>query len=87
MILSNTKAFLEARTEFETTGFYTKALIGTYQYNEFWKEEVRKCMEGVTIGNTTIPGTYYFYLNYTRMLLKDEKSKLIIKIIKLIKFI
>lgn len=74
MILSNTKAFLEARTEFETTGFYTKALIGTYQYNEFWKEEVRKCMEGVTIGNTTIPGTYYFYLNYTRMLLKDEKT-------------
>ena len=57
MILSNTKAFLEARTEFETTGFYTKALIGTYQYNEFWKEEVRKCMEGVTIGNITIPGT------------------------------
>ena len=29
MILSNTKAFLEARTEFETTGFYTKAIIGT----------------------------------------------------------
>jgi len=73
-MLTNTKAFLEARLVFENTGNYTKALPGTYQYNEFWKEEKRRCIEGVTIGNTTIPGTYYFYLNYTRMLLKDEKT-------------
>ena len=73
-MLTNTKAFLEARLVFENIGSYTKALPGTYQYNEFWKEEKRRCIEGVTIGNVTIPGTYYFYLNYTRMLLKDEKT-------------
>ena len=73
-MLTNTKVFLEARINYELTGAYTNALIGTYQYNEFWKEETRKCMEGVTIGNLTIPGTYYFYLNYTRMDLKDEKT-------------
>ncbi len=74
MMLTNTKVFLEARINYEITGAYTNALIGTHQYNEFWKEEQRKCMEGVTIGNLTIPGTYYFYLNYTRMDLKDEKT-------------
>lgn len=73
-MLTNTKVFLEARINFELTGAYTKALPGTYQYNEFWNEERRKCIEGVTIGNVTIPGTYYFYLNYTRMDLKDEKT-------------
>ena len=73
-MLTNTKVFLEARINYDLTGAYTNALIGTYQYNEFWKEETRKCMEGVTIGNVTIPGTYYFYLNYTRMDLKDEKT-------------
>ena len=66
-MLTNTKAFLEVREEFNKTGQYTKALQGTYQYNEFWKEELRKCLDGVTIGNVTIPGTYYFYLNYTQM--------------------
>jgi hypothetical protein len=73
-MLTNTKAFLEARLIYENTGSYIKALPGTFQYNEFWKEEKRRCIEGVTIGNITIPGTYYFYLNYTRMLLKDEKT-------------
>jgi|694.fasta_scaffold51388_2 tRNA splicing endonuclease len=73
-MLTNTKAFLEVREEFNKTGQYTKALQGTYQYNEFWKEELRKCLDGVTIGNVTIPGTYYFYLNYTQMEMKNEST-------------
>lgn len=73
-MLHNTKVFLGAREEYLLTGQYTKALPGTYQFNEFWKEEQRKCIEGVSVGNLYIPGTYYFYLNYTRMLLKDETT-------------
>ena len=43
-MLTNTKAFLEARLNFEVTGSYTKALQGTYQYNEFCNEERRMCI-------------------------------------------
>jgi hypothetical protein len=67
MMLSNTRAFLETRIYFEKNGCYTKSLKGTRAYYDFWDEEKRKCLEGVTIGNIVIPGEYYFYLNFTRM--------------------
>ena len=66
-MLTNTKAFLEAREYFEKHGVYTKALKGTRGYYDYWDDQVTKCKEGVTIGNLKIPGEYYFYLNFTRM--------------------
>ena len=73
-MLSNTKLFFEVRTEFENTGFYTRAIPFSRQHTDFWTEEKRKCLEGLTIGDVTIPGTYYFFLNYTRMELKNPKT-------------
>jgi hypothetical protein len=70
-MLSNTKLFLEARDYFKKHGVYTKALRGTRAYYDFWDEEKRKCLEGVTLGDITIPGEYYFYLNFTRMRVKN----------------
>lgn len=70
-MLVGTKAFLETRDFFIKEKLYTKAVPGTFQYKEFWEEEKRKCLEGVTIGNLHIPGTYYFYLNYYPILGKD----------------
>lgn len=72
--LTGTGSFLEARKFFEANGMYTKALPGTYQFTEYWNEEVRRCKEGYSIGGFQIPGTYYFYLNYFPMLGKDEKT-------------
>ena len=66
-MLSNTKLFIEAREYFKKNGVYTKALRGTRAFYDFWDEEERKCLEGVTLGNITIPGEYYYYLNYSRM--------------------
>lgn len=71
-MLVGTKAFLETREFFESSGLYTKALPGTYQYKEYWENEKKKCLEGITIGNLYIPGTYYFYLNFFPILGKDE---------------
>ena len=70
-MLSNTRAFLETREYFEKNGCYTKALRGTRSYYDFWDNETKKCLEGVTIGNITIPGEYYFYLNFTRMRVRN----------------
>lgn len=73
-MLYNTNLFLEARTTFEKQGVYTKALEGTFAFNQFWQEETRKCKEGVTIGDFNIPGTMYFYMNYCQILMRDPET-------------
>lgn len=70
-MLTNTKVFLETREYFLKHHLYTKSVVGTFQYKEFWENERKKCIEGVTIGDLWIPGTYYFYLNYYPILGKD----------------
>jgi hypothetical protein len=55
------------------SGRYCHYIKGTKQYNEFWEEEIRRCMkgyepiiDGVPCG-LAITGEFYFYLNYTLM--------------------
>lgn len=38
--------------------------IGTSLYDEFWNEQVDRCLYGYTTGGIFIPGRYYWYLNY-----------------------
>ena len=71
-MLIGTKEFIETRKVFEEFGVYTRSIPGTFQYKEFWDNEVDKCMNGVQKGDLWIPGTYYFYLNYQQILGKDE---------------
>jgi len=68
------KYFQEASNYFNEHNTYTKYPIGTYQFDEYWEEETRKCKEGITHGNIYIPGSYYFYLNYTQIELKNSKN-------------
>jgi len=46
----------------------------SYTYREFWKEEKRKCIEGVWIGGKYIPGNLYFYINYCTILLNKKNE-------------
>jgi len=68
------KYFQEAAHYFTEHGTYTKYPFGTYQFDEFWEEETRKCKEGFTHGGLYIPGSYYFYLNYTQIELKNPNT-------------
>jgi len=68
------KYFQEASYTFLEHGVYTQYPVGTYQFDEFWEEETRRCKEGITHGNLYIPGAYYFYLNYTQIELKNTKT-------------
>jgi len=68
------KYFQEASYSFQDHRVYTQYPIGTYQFDEFWEEETRKCKEGITHGELYIPGAYYFYLNYTQIELKNAKT-------------
>jgi len=73
-MLRGTKLFFEARDHFKKHGVYTKALEGTYAFNEFWDEETRRCREGYSNGDFNITGNFYFYLNYNQIQMKDPRT-------------
>ena len=67
--------FTEARDEKLKTGHYTSYYFGSKAYRDFWNEEYRRCRDGMTVNGYTIPGTYYYFLNYYQ-LPQTEVSKL-----------
>lgn len=38
--------------------------IGSSAYNEFWEEQIDRCMNGYRTGGIDISGRFYFYLNF-----------------------
>ena len=63
----NPNWFLEARNTKLKTGHYTSYYFGSKAYRDFWNEEYRRCREGMTVNGYTIPGTYYYFLNYYQL--------------------
>lgn len=59
--------FLEARNTKIKTGHYTSYYFGSKAYRDFWNEEYKRCREGMTVNGYTIPGTYYYFLNYYQL--------------------
>jgi hypothetical protein len=39
-------------------------VVGSSNYNEFWDEQIDRCINGYTTAGIFIPGRYYFYLNF-----------------------
>ena len=39
-------------------------VIGTTNYNEFWDEQIDRCINGYDTAGIHIPGRYYFFLNF-----------------------
>src|SRR6056297_2457839 len=60
----NTSYFNEEARRFLEWGYYTDAPLGTLEYQDYWKEQKRRCLEGYTVGGVRIPGRYYFFLNF-----------------------
>ena len=61
------KWFTEARDTKLETGHYTSYFFGSKAYRDFWNEEYKRCREGLTVNGYTIPGTYYYFLNYYQL--------------------
>lgn len=68
-ILENMDYFRQAAIHFKTHGCYTFLYPNktpNSEYVKFWKEEARRCREGlVREDGEWITGYYYFYLNYS----------------------
>ena len=59
--------FTEARDNKIKTGHYTSYYFGSKAYRDFWNQEYKRCREGMTVNGYTIPGTYYYFLNYYQL--------------------
>lgn len=70
--LRNTHHFSAAAQHKLKYGRYTLAPIKSKEWVDFWDKEYLKCFNGVTIGEITITGYHYFYLNYYPMEIVTE---------------
>jgi len=63
-LLVNTEYFRDSARFFEKHNCYTFAPEGSLDYDTFWDEEDRRCKEGYSVGDLSITGKHYAYLNY-----------------------
>ena len=63
----NTNMFSDAANHFEKYGRFTDYKDGSSGWYDFWKEELDKRINGITIGGLSISGDHYNYLNYSRI--------------------
>lgn len=73
-MLTNTQYFNEEARRFVSEGHYCGYPAGTYSYKEYWDEQLKRCKEGYTVGDTHITGVHYGYLNFCQIKLTDDIS-------------
>ncbi len=74
-MLVNTQYFKEAAIDFKKNkNRYTTAPEGSREWEEYWEEQDRRCNEGYSVGDVSIPGRYYYYLNFTPILRIPDKA-------------
>lgn len=61
------KPFSEVANIYDRTGKYTEFKKNSKPYKEFWQEQLRRCVEGYTVGKYRVTGDHYFFLNFYRM--------------------
>lgn len=67
-MLINTREFQRAAIHYDKYGYYCEAPPGTYEYRQYWDEEINRCINGYTVGGIQVTGYHYFYLNYCPIL-------------------
>lgn len=73
-IFINTQCFKEEALHFQKYGYYIADPYGSPAWYEYWQEQRRRCIEGYTSGSVTIPGDYYFYLNFCPIMKAEDTS-------------
>jgi hypothetical protein len=71
---TNTRYFSEAAIAFKRDGVYCKAPRGHPDYIAYWKEQKRRCKEGYTVGDLSITGRHYWYLNFCPIKITKAKE-------------
>jgi hypothetical protein len=71
----NTQYFKEEANRFLSEGQYCSAPPGTSAYFDYWNEQIRRCIEGYSVGGVRITGDHYFYLNFYQIKLTKEDNQ------------
>lgn len=53
----------------------TTAPPDSYEYHEWWDEQNRRCLEGYSVGDVSITGRHYYYLNFKKILSAKKKGE------------
>lgn len=72
----NPEWFTEAARTYTETGSYTQYPQDSKPYDDYWIEQLRRCSEGYTVNGYRLTGDNYFFLNFYRMPIVDDKKKL-----------
>nr|DAX26152.1 MAG TPA: Terminase large subunit [Caudoviricetes sp.] len=64
----DTSVFRQEAIRFLEKGYYTEAPYGTPEWLEYWKEQLRRCIEGYEVHGNKITGHHYCYLNFAQIL-------------------
>lgn len=76
---TNTEYLSEAANDFKRNkGVYTKAPYGSKEYKDYWDMQKKRCLNGFTVGDLSITGRHYFYLNFCPIKRTDASGKEII---------
>lgn len=71
----NTREFSREAEHFRKHGFYIDAPPGSKLHYDYWSEQLRRCIEGYSVGGMKITGDHYNYLNFTKIKRTRGKKK------------
>jgi hypothetical protein len=60
----NTEIFREEGKHFLKYGYYCADPANSYAFEEYWDEQLNRCINGYSTGGAFITGNHYFYLNF-----------------------
>jgi hypothetical protein len=71
----NTKYWREPSLQYLKNGRYCNYHHTSKEYKEYWLLERRKCQQGLIVDGVFIPGSFYFFLNFTPIFNKLESRE------------
>lgn len=63
----DSSVFRQEALRFMEKGYYTEAPYGTTEWLDYWKEQLRRCIEGYEVEDQKITGHHYCYLNFAQI--------------------
>lgn len=63
----NTSVFSEEANNFKKNGYYCADPMYSPSWEDYWKEQLNRCINGYTVGGVHITGHHYNYMNFTRI--------------------
>ena len=74
MILTNSNYFRETALYYDKYKRYPDGEWDSYEYHEYWEEEYTRCLKGYKVGDMSVTGYHYWYLNHWPILLTRKDS-------------